>query len=139
MNVTEEFFRIVDEKSDEYELFVSPVAIEELRAGVEKRGDGSILFLNLLEHTELAESREAENLAKNYVSSGVLSQAHIDDLTHVAYAVVSHCDYVVTWNMRHLANDKTVGRVNAVNSAENHGKIFITTPEFFTGGKIYGE
>ena len=29
--ITKEFFRIVAENSDEYELFVSPVTIEELR------------------------------------------------------------------------------------------------------------
>jgi len=137
--ITEEFFRIVAKKSDEYELFASPVTLEELQAGVEKHGDGSILLLNSLERTELAENDEAEKLATIYTIDGVLSKIRMNDLRHVAYAVVSHCDYVVTWNMRHLANDKTVGRVNAVNSAENHGKIFITTPEFFTGGKIYGQ
>jgi len=26
-----------------------------------------------------------------------------------------------------------------LNSQENYGKIFISTPEFFTGGKIYGK
>ena len=137
--ITEDFFRIVAESPGEYELFVSPVTLEELRAGIEKHGDGSILFLNSLEHTELAENEEAEKLAVVYTYDSVLSKIRMNDLRHVAYAVVSHCDYVVTWNMRHLANDKTVGRANAVNSAENHGKIFITTAEFFTGGKIYGK
>jgi len=137
--ITNEFFRIVDEQSDEYELFVSPVTLEELRDGIEKHGEGSILFLNSLECARLAESNEAEKLAVLYATDGVLSKVHLNDLRHVAYAVILHCDYVVTWNMRHLANDKTVGRVNAVNSAENHGKIFIATPEFFTGGTIYGK
>jgi hypothetical protein len=138
--VTKEFFRIVAEKSDEYELFISPVTIEELgRAESEEKRQASAEFLKSIVHTKLSRNDTAENLAWIYVIDGVLSQANIDDLSHVAYAVVSHCDYVVTWNMRHLANDKTVSRVNTVNAVENYGKIFITTPEFFTGGKVYGK
>jgi|GEM_PF-3726076 len=41
--------------------------------------------------------------------------------------------------MRHLANEKTVIRVNAVNAVEHHGSIYIATPEFITGGKVYGK
>jgi hypothetical protein len=41
--------------------------------------------------------------------------------------------------MGHLAKERTVSRVNAVNVAENYGKIYIASPEFLTGGKIYGK
>ena len=133
--ISEEFFRVVAEQSDEYALFVSPVTIEELNAGIEKHGDGAILFLNSLKHTELPQSKESEDLVRTYLSNGVLSQDHIDDVTHVAYAVVARCDYIVTWNMKHLAKEKTVSRVNAVNVDENYGKIFITTPQLFIEGK----
>jgi hypothetical protein len=138
--ITEDFFRIVAERADEYEVFVSPVTIEEInKAKSEEKRLASAEFLNSIAPTELPENEMAENLALVYVNGGVLSQSHFDDLRHVAYAVVSCCDYVVTWNMRHLANDKTVSRVNTVNAVENCGKIFVTTPEFFTGGKIYGK
>jgi hypothetical protein len=123
----------------QYELFVSPVTTEELQDGTHEKSKDSVLFLNSLTHTELPEDAIAENLAWIYTIDGVLSQAHIDDLRHVAYAVVARCDYVITWNMRHLANGKTVSRVNVVNSRENYGKIYIATPEFFTGGTIYGK
>jgi len=137
--ITKEFFRIVTKKSDEYELFVSPVTIEEMQGGMHGTSEVSDEFLNSLQHAKLPENDEAENLTWIYTIDGVLSQAKINDLRHVAYAVVSHCDYVITWNMRHLANEKTVSRVNMVNSQENYGKIFIATPEFLTGGKVYGQ
>ena len=138
--ITEEFFRIVAEKQDEYELYVSPETIQELRnVKSEEKRKASIDFLNATKHTELPQNDVAENLAWIYVIEGVLTQTHIDDLTHVAYAVVAECDYVITWNMRHLANDRTVSRVNIVNATENYGKIFIATPEFITGGKVHGK
>jgi len=138
--ITEEFFRTVAEKPDEYELYISPVTMKELRAvKSEEKRKASTDFLNATKHTELPQDDVAENLAWIYVTEGVLTQTHIDDLTHVAYAVAAHCDYVITWNMRHLANDRTVSRVNIVNAIENYGKIFIATPEFITGGKIHGK
>ena len=137
--ITQEFFRIVAEKSEEYELFVSPATLDELEAGSKEQRAASELFLATFDYTRLRQSDEAESLTETYISNGVLSEKHIDDLTHIAYAVVSRCDYVVTWNMRHLANERTFRRVNTVNHVENYGKIYLTTPEFFTGGTIYGK
>ena len=138
--ITNEFFRVVAERSDEYELFVSRMTIDELNNV--KSNDKREFYASFLESincTELPINDEAENLAWIYTIEDVLSQNHIDDLTHIAYAVVSRCDYVITWNMRHIANERTFSRVSAVNTIENYGKIYITTPEFFTGGKVYGK
>jgi len=119
--MTKEFFRIVAESPGEYELFLSPVTIEELEdAKTKEKREASTKFLNSITHTKLPENDTAENLAWTYVVCGVLTHNRIDDLRHVAYDVVAHCDYIVTWNMRHLANDTTVSRVNTVNAVENY-------------------
>ena len=138
--ITKEFFRIVAENPDKYELFLSPVTVGELEAAKtkEKRKTNAD-FLQTIQYTELSENKEAENLAWIYVIDGVLSDNHIDDLEHIAYAVVSRCDYVITWNMGHLANERTVSQVNAVNAVEHYRSIYIATPEFLTGGKVYGK
>jgi len=133
--ITEEFFRIVAANPDEYELFASIVTADELNAGTHEKNKNSVLFLNTLEHTTLPQNREAESLAQLYISRGVLSQRHLNDLRHIAYAVVARCDYVVTWNMRHLANHQTFSRVKVVNADENYGAILLETPEFFTKGE----
>jgi predicted nucleic acid-binding protein len=136
--ITKEFFRIVSEKSDDYELFLSPVTLEELeRTESDEKRLASAEFLKSIVHTKLPKNDEAEDLALVYVNEDVLSLNHLDDLRHVAYAVFSHCDYIITWNMRHLANEKTVSRVNAVNVAENYGKIYIATPEFCNRSRFF--
>ena len=138
--ITKEFFRIVAEKPDEYELFISPVTLEELdKTESEEKRKASDDFLKTIQYTGLPENAEAENLAWIYIIDDVMSEARLEDLRHVAYAVVARCDYIITWNMRHLAREQTVSRVNAVNAVENYGKIFITTPAFLTGGKVYGQ
>jgi len=133
--ITKEFFRIVTAESDAYELFVSPVTLEELRAGSHEKNRDAVSLLGSLEHTELPDNDEAESLARIYVASGVLAPKHQNDLRHIAYAVVARCDYVVTWNMKHLANHRTFSRVKAVNVAENYGTILLEPPTFFTKGE----
>lgn len=133
--ITKEFFRIVAERPDEYELFVSPVTLEELQAGTHEKNKMSVLFLGSLGHTELPDNDEAERLTRIYIANGVLPQKHLNDLRHIAYAAVSRCDYVVTWNMKHLANHQTFSRAKAVNADENYDTILLETPEFFTKGE----
>jgi predicted nucleic acid-binding protein len=138
--ITKEFFRVITESSDEYELFLSPVTIEELDdAKMEKHRTSNAEFLETARYIKLSQNVEAENLARIYATDGVLSQANIDDLRHVAYAVVSRCDYVVNWNMRHLVNDRTEMRVNSVNAKEKFANIVIVTPAHFTKGVFYAE
>ena len=138
--ITEEFFHIVAEKSDEYELIISSVTLGELDdTESEEKRKSSADFLKKIEYTKVSQNDIAENLAWIYVADGVMSQNRLADLRHVAYATVFGCDYIITWNMRHLANERTVSRVNTVNTTENYGKIYIATPEFLTGGKIYGK
>jgi predicted nucleic acid-binding protein len=136
--VTLEFFRIVTEDSDNYELVLSPVVFEELEdAKTEEQRDATTAFLKTIRYTKSPENDEAENLAWIYVIDGVHTEKHIDDLRHVAYAVVNRCDYIITWNMKHLANDKTETRIRQVNAKENYANITIVTPEHFTQGESH--
>ncbi|GHT41888.1 hypothetical protein FACS189443_4230 [Planctomycetales bacterium] len=134
-NMTREFFRYIAENPDEYELTVSPVLKRELNDANENQRKITFDFIDRTPHTELAESTEADDLTKLYVQEGVLSDKHTDDLAHVAYAVIFRCDYVVSWNMKHLVKDRTMRRVNDVNTAYRYPAIVIVTPLFITGEK----
>ncbi|MDR1963304.1 MAG: hypothetical protein LBQ50_05960 [Planctomycetaceae bacterium] len=52
---------------------------------------------------------------------------------HIAYADVSRCDYVISWNMKHIVRPKTISGVNNVNFHNNFNQINIATPQLFTG------
>ena len=93
--------------------------------------------MDSISHVELPENLEAENLAWIYVVEDVMTDNHINDLTYVAYAVTARCDYIISWNMRHLVNVRTIGRVNEVNTLNNFPRIFIATPVLITGESLY--
>lgn len=130
---TNDFFRLVAEKSDEYELFISVVGLAEIADSPEPKLSRFRAFLDELRYTSIPYQQEADNLASLYVDQGVLSENHIEDLMHVAYAVVAHCDYVISWNMKHLVRAHTISRVNEVNFHNNYQNIFIATPIIIIG------
>ena len=131
--ITREFFRIVQARTDEHELVVSPMTLRELDAAPDEKWQLLFAIMQRLDYTELQEKNEADDLAKLYVSEEILSEKHIDDLTHVAYAVLARCDYIISWNMKHLVRIRTIDRVNAVNFIYHYPGINIVTPEFITG------
>ena len=131
--VTKAFFRMMREQRDEFEVIVSPVLLDEMFDASEDICERSLALLESIRTNEVPKRREAEVLAKLYVKAKALCDKHFNDLRHVAYAVTERCDYVVSWNMRHLARVWTIDRVNAVNLEYRYPLIQIVTPEAFTG------
>ena len=135
--LTKEFFRHVQEFPDDYELLISPVVAAEVNACWEPKLSILIDFLENLDCTWLPENQEAMDLAETYVQHGVFGQKHIRDLTHIAYAVLARCDYIVSWNFKHLVNAMTMSRVNLFNQANNYCGVNIVPPFVITGENPY--
>ncbi|HKP76581.1 MAG TPA: hypothetical protein VJT67_13720 [Longimicrobiaceae bacterium] len=82
-----------------YELVASPVTVEELRAGPP---DASALWLALIADSRILDfqPRVAE-IVSAYVEHKLMPSA---DAEHLAFASLYACEYLLTWNFRHLAN-----------------------------------
>jgi len=64
-----------------------------------------------------------------YVAEGIIPATYNADALHAAYAAVSGTEVLVTLNLRHLANEWTSRRLNAVNLREGYPLVSIRTPE----------
>ena len=73
-------------------------------------------------------SEEALELRVNYIKSGVVTEASLDDALHVAVATVSGCDLIVSWNFRHIVHFEKIPKYNAVNRLNGHNDIGIYSP-----------
>jgi len=131
--VTKVFYRILDERADEYELFISPVVILEVDACPEPKQTKLVKLLQHLNCSVLPESQEVNDLVRTYIEEKVLDAKHYRDLTHIAYAVIARCDYIVSWNFKHFVNPNTISRVNTVNRMYNYSAAYIVSPHVFTG------
>jgi hypothetical protein len=49
-------------------------------------------------------------------------------LLHLAIAVLEECDYVASWNLKHMVNLRAQKVVTEVNERENHKKLEIRLP-----------
>ena len=71
---------------------------------------------------------EMRELADHYVRAGVFTPVMLADALHVAAAVLSRQDVLLSWNFRHLVNRRRRARVNDVNISLGLPTIEILPP-----------
>lgn len=115
-------------KSKKYDVFLSTVVIKELQQCSEPKRTMMIEKLDEIEYHILEETDEVNELAKEYLKNGVLTQKSLDDCLHIASAVVYNCDIIVSWNFKHLVNYRTINKVKIVNAINQYKEISIISP-----------
>jgi predicted nucleic acid-binding protein len=115
-------------KTGEFDIFISPVDMEELDKCSQEKLACLRNYLSEIKLTLLTKNAESEELAKLYVDSNVLSEKHIDDCRHIAYACVANCDVIVSWNFKHIVNHKTISGVKGVNAVAGYKEMAIYIP-----------
>ena len=71
---------------------------------------------------------EMDDLAAAYVAHGVVSRKYEDDARHVAACTVWRCDFLLSWNFRHLVNVQREAGFNGVNLLKGYPPIRIANP-----------
>ncbi len=100
--------------TERYGLVTSPAVIDELERGeYASRND----CLKLVERLDLLEITPAVlDVVDTYISRQVMPADPAGDALHLAVASVHGCDFLVTWNCRHLANANKFGHIRRVNT-----------------------
>lgn len=79
------------------------------------------------EHFKKAE--EIVELAKKYISEGILPADKLEDAIHAAAATMFEMDALISWNLKHLANLKKMEMINGINMKEGYLKrLELITP-----------
>lgn len=111
----------------EFEAYTSDLVREE----IERTPDNErrSLMLGLLADTSLLSiTEDARELAAGYVQRGLFGPAIYSDALHVAVAVLSRVDILISWNFKHLANRRMRAQVNEVNTLLGLPMIEILVP-----------
>ena len=120
---TEDFWK----RRSEFELSTSVVAREELEQTPDPARRLQLLTLvdGVMVHpvTDMMRS-----LAKSYIDSGVFTEVMYNDAVHVAAAVLTRQDVLLSWNFRHLVNRRRRALVNEVNVLAGYPSIEILAP-----------
>jgi hypothetical protein len=78
----------------------------------------------------LEPSEESEELAEAYLRAEIIPAKNRDDARHVAVATVAGLEIVVSWNHRHLANERKRNLFNAVNRLAGHEQVLLIHTPF---------
>lgn len=76
----------------------------------------------------IIESDRSLELARKYISEGILSENYEADARHIAVATVHGVDLLVSWNFRHIVHYERIRRFNAVNLLMGYNAIQIHSP-----------
>jgi hypothetical protein len=77
----------------------------------------------------LASGRRAARLAEALLRSGAVRRKAAVDAVHVGIAAVNGIDYLLTWNLRHLANAAMRGKIEEAVRDAGLVPPIICTPE----------
>ena len=119
---------------NKYEIFISSVTIGEIEKCYEPKRSEMIEKTKQIHTNLLIDSDEVDALADEYIKNEILKQKSFDDCSHIAFAVVSNCDLIVSWNFKHLVNYTTIKKVKIVNSINNYKEIGIISPTMLIEG-----
>lgn len=76
----------------------------------------------------LPSSPEAEALASNYLAAAIFPPSVPEDALHVAIAVLNRQDVIVSWNFKHLVNQRRRAAIDALNLSIGLPPIIILAP-----------
>ena len=126
-DITKEFFKILDRGI--YKIYISEIVIAEIVRAPQAKKELLENVLRKYAPLELKITSEAEQLADEYISRGIIPARKYEDGLHVAIAAVAQLDAVITWNYQHLANLGRSERFYSVNLEHKYfKKIELITP-----------
>jgi hypothetical protein len=73
-------------------------------------------------------------VADKFIELGILKEESLEDCQHLAFALLSDCDYIVSWNFKHIVNVKTQKGVRVISALEDKAEVKICVPTFLVEG-----
>ena len=110
-----------------FQLFISEFVIEEAEEGDPEAARRRLETLAEMEELDL--HNEARPLARTLVEEGPLPEKAALDALHIAVSATSGMDYLLTWNMTHIANAAIRDQIEEICRSSGHEPPIMCTPE----------
>jgi hypothetical protein len=117
--------------SHSVEKVTSLAVFEELRRGDFPAREACLAMMSSL--PALAVEPAIAEIVEAYIARHVMPSDPAGDALHLAIASYHRCDFLVTWNCKHLANANKFGHIRRVN-----GLLGLFTPALVTPLELLG-
>jgi predicted nucleic acid-binding protein len=122
-----------ESRRTDFDLYVSEFVIQEVRAGDASLATKRLALLAGI--TLLRTTDEIMELAESLITNGPIPQRAAADAAHIAIATVYGCEYLLTWNCRHIANAEFQRAMRQVVNEYGYDLPALCTPEELAGGQ----
>jgi len=114
-------------RRSDFDLYISQLVIQETSAGDEQAVQRRLQVVEGLPLLQLSE--EAVTLARALIDDGALPAKAVGDALHIAVATVHGMDYLLTWNLKHLANASIRSAIEMTCRTQGYEPPVLCTPE----------
>jgi hypothetical protein len=115
-----------DFKRAEFELYTSEAVIHELEFGNYPTKKQALTLLDGV--PLLAVDFQILDIVETYISRKVMPAVPAGDALHLAIASFYGCDFLLTWNCKHLANPNKFQHIRRINVLLNISVPTLITP-----------
>ncbi|MBI5823050.1 MAG: type II toxin-antitoxin system VapC family toxin [Chloroflexi bacterium] len=116
-----------DGRRDKFDVFISQIVIQEAGAGDDEAAERRLEVIESISEIEVLP--EAVSLAQALISSRLVPERAAADALHIAIATVQGMDYLLTWNLKHIANATIRNAITNACRQQGYEPPIICTPE----------
>jgi hypothetical protein len=120
-----------------YELFISQFVLDECGDGDPEMAQNRLELLKSVPILQITDA--AVQLSKRLIENGPLPTKAETDALHIAIAAANAMDYLVTWNLKHIANAFIKRAIDRKCLEAGFDPPVICTPEELLGEEYYVE
>jgi hypothetical protein len=103
-----------DSRRQAYQLVTSVAVIDELQAGAFPNQDQALALL--IDISLVPVEPAIIEIVETYIQRMVMSPDPTGDALHLALASCHKCDFLLTWNVQHLANANKFSHIRRINA-----------------------
>jgi predicted nucleic acid-binding protein len=120
-----------DDRRHAYQLVTSVAVLDELQAGTFPNQDQALALLTEVPFVPVEPT--IIEIVETYIQRMVMPRDPTGDALHLALASYHKCDFLLTWNVRNLANANKFAHIRAVNTL-----LGLFTPTLVTPLELLG-
>jgi len=121
----------------QFDLYVSQFILQEIGSGDKEAVKRRLSIIEKIPSLDVTE--EVPALANALVNGNAIPSQSIVDALHIAVSTIRGMDFLLTWNMKHLANASMRNAITAVCLSYSYKPPVICTPEELSEGISYVE
>jgi len=115
-------------KEEVYDVVISWVVMEEINKNKSQTKRDILLdYLDQINYEMVHKSDNILSIADDIIANNILTEKSYNDCLHIACAMTSNCDCIVSYNFDDMVNIKTIKGVQALSMKHGYININIQT------------